>query len=198
MKHFRMLSAGAAYFIFGAAFRSRWSRKPAGRSCGTRSRPESAFGPVEGESADGAGLCPRRGVSWRKHPRRRYADAAHEAEDSLFEWREAAARTRKKAEPTVKASLQEHGIELDRESDPYRLLCMEVSLAFQHLYGVRIERSRGRWGDTSRVFLEQISSLAENPTGLPASTVKPALPSAPLLRNSLKEKGGVGVCGPCG
>ena len=50
-----------------------------------------------------------------------------EAEDSLFQWKDILAKNNwQEAEPIVNVLLKEHGLELAKDTQPYRLLCMAI------------------------------------------------------------------------
>src|SRR6185312_729618 len=79
-----------------------------------------------------------------EHPGESQSDAAarmlmQDAEDSLFEWRDTVARSDwQKAALEVNALLAGRGIQLPRDSDPYRLLCLGMCVALRQYHGIRI------------------------------------------------------------
>jgi len=122
-----------------------------------------------------------------EHPGESQSDAAarmlmQDAEDSLFEWRDTVARSDwQKAALEVNALLAGRGIQLPRDSDPYRLLCLGMCVALRQYHGIRIDRSNGRWGD-------DLGPFAGGPIETPAPAGTALVPAGgPTLEKAAED-----------
>ena len=101
-----------------------------------------------------------------------------EALQGLERWQEAAeqydwARARPLANLLIKAK----NLPIEKDSEPYRLLCMGLTFASARVEGIRLERSEGVWSERPRFSL---ADAAPSRSELPAaSSEAPAAPSAP-------------------
>ena len=100
---------------------------------------------------------------------------ASEASLEIEHWQQVVQRHDwKAAQPRVDALIAESKLSIEKGSEPYRLLCLSLTLASVEVERVRLDRSEGHWGGRPR-FGSEIRLPA------PAEPMEPMAPSAPVV-----------------
>jgi hypothetical protein len=104
-----------------------------------------------------------------------------DAEVQLTRWRDIVQRHEwTEAEPDANLLLKEHGFELPKDSQPYRLLCQALCLAKAELHSIKIDRSEGNWSTRPQRF----APSSDPPRSV--NDVAPAAPS-PLVSKAVQD-----------